>query len=178
MEKSIVNGYHELAMSCGCVYKCTGNELYKISVRDEKNYAHLIPYITNSAFACELFLKSMIPNDNQNKSKRKNRQDTKRKNNKTHGLCELFLSLDSNRQREIKDKTIEKIAISFDSSYSDKDFDSDFKMHSNSFVDWRYFFERTTNDEELKAKPQFMLCFMEALYEIAKEHYLTEDKTT
>ena len=86
---------------------------------------NFIPEIVLKAFSCELFLKSLIKNDNIKK---------------IHKLDELFECLN----KDDKD-TIRESIIQFKSqkdSYTNDNFNSDLERVANAFVDWRYFYEK------------------------------------
>ena len=86
-----------------------GNIIDKMSV---------LPAIVNTAFACELYLKSLL------------------KNTTGHKLEDLF-----NAQDDIVKQFVKETIIKNNLSYTDTLFEEKLKNISNSFVNWRYFYE-------------------------------------
>ena len=115
---------------------------------DSRNYQKgtlLIPIIVNASFACELFLKCILPDG-------------------THGheLDSLFSSLDQESQNEIMFYTVFTIRCS-NPEYSSEQFWKDLKNSSNNFVRWRYLHEGNGQ----KANLQFITTFLNVLSKIA-----------
>lgn len=75
----------------------------------------IVPIAVNSAFACELFIKSLLP-----------------KNTRGHKLNDIFNLLDINLKKEIQDLTINRMKI-FNSKYCDTNFQEDLMHNSNVF---------------------------------------------
>lgn len=92
-----------------------------------------IPIITNMAFACELFLKSLLKRDG--------------KQTRGHKLIELFEAL----KDELKDDII--------GSEESEEFKCNLSKISNLFVDWRYVYEQPLDDIEFS----FLSTFAERL---------------
>lgn len=88
-----------------------------------------IPIITNMAFACELFLKSLLKRDG--------------KQARGHKLIELFEAL----KDELKDDII--------GSEEPEEFKCNLSKISNLFVDWRYVYEQPLDDIEFSILSTF-----------------------
>ncbi|MBR4096383.1 MAG: hypothetical protein IKK42_03650 [Oscillospiraceae bacterium] len=114
--------------------------------------ALFVPIVVNSAFACELFIKSMLPT-----------------NTTGHKLNQLFNLLDSDVQEKIKNTTIDNIKKTTP-SYCRQSFQDDLDNNSNIFAEWRYFHEKNNCSANL----QFMSAFMNSIYDIA----YNENKTS
>lgn len=109
--------------------------------------ALFVPAVVNGAFACELFMKAMLP-----------------KNTRGHKLQELFNDLDTNIQDRIKNNTLVRIK-KFSESYTDVDFYTDLTHNGNIFSEWRYFHEGNVNSANFR----FISNFMKAVFDIALE---------
>lgn len=92
----------------------------------ENAIQYVPPYIVNGAFSIELALKSILC---------ENKVDYKRE----HNLYQLFRLLPNTFQNEIK-LVFEQLDLSYDMG----NFDKDFVLISDSFVEWRYAFEAGT----------------------------------
>lgn len=113
----------------------------------QKDLMLFFPVATNLAFACELFLKSMLPDGTHG-----------------HNLRELFSQLDNNLQNAIKKFTISTMQKRDKKKvYSNADFVNYISNNEMSFVEWRYFYENNAKTFNL----EFMKCFCEALLEIS-----------
>lgn len=123
------------------VKKLHHNRKNKVAQRDS---SLVIPVLTNGAFACELYIKSLLP-----------------PNTRGHELYELYNRLDD----ELKDN-IQKIHLdymqNYEPNYNLEDFYNDIQIHSNVFVTWRYFHDCDT----ASAKPPFIYIFLKALYTV------------
>ncbi len=109
-----------------------------------------VAVVVNGAFACELYLKSMLPN-----------------NIHKHRLDELYAELSVNIQNEIRNMTVKNMKkILPDKEYSSKEFDNDITNMGNSFVEWRYFYEMKSKN----TSPQFLKAFMQAITSVAVNH--------
>lgn len=106
-----------------------------------------VTVVVNCSFACELFIKSMLP-----------------KGTKGHKLDELFALLDSDIQERIRNLTICEMKRE-NSVYCSADFQRDLYDNSNKFAEWRYFHEKNTCSANL----QFVSSFVKAVFEIIKE---------
>lgn len=84
-----------------------------------ENKILLIPSIVNCAFACELYIKCILNKSNINFGKQ-------------HSLEKLFALLPENT----KNKVVKNIA--------DEDFNKNLQNISNTFIEWRYLYERDT----------------------------------
>ncbi len=100
--------------------------------------ALFVPVVVNCSFACELFLKSMLPI-----------------NTRGHKLDELFLLLDSDIQNNIKSNTVDEMK-KVKSTYSDTDFQMDLTQNNNKFAEWRYFHEGNSQSANLEFISRFM----------------------
>lgn len=90
---------------------------------DHLNSTLAVPVIVNASFACERFLKSMLPDG-------------------THGheLDKLLSKLDQENQNKIIAATGLIMKCS-NPDYTQECFWKDLKDNSNNFVSWRYFHE-------------------------------------
>lgn len=126
---------------------CISNNLTDNKITDDKKFlldaSLIIPCIINSAFACELLMKSMI-------------KDKVR----THDLKKLFELMDSDTQKIIKNKVIENMR-KFDKTYIDENFKNDLIKNSNVFIEWRYFYEK--RDDSLQVNYQFISYFLKSI---------------
>ena len=109
-----------------------------------------VSIIVNSAFASELFLKSMIPPTNIPKKY------------KGHDLEHLFNLLDDDNKAAIRDTVVHHLQR-VNSKYTNAQFSEDLHNHRDAFSKWRYFYEGN-------AKPagDFLLCFMSTTLAVAK----------
>ncbi|WP_155245009.1 hypothetical protein [Enterocloster clostridioformis] len=85
-----------------------------------------IPAIVNLSFSIELFLKSLKPDL------------------RGHKIKELFDSQDDDTKIVIK-RLVVSACNEVDSNYDENDFVDDVVKMSDSFVEWRYFFEASRN---------------------------------
>ena len=102
-----------------------------------------IPAIVNAAFACELYLKSILGT-----------------NTKEHNLAILYSQLDNEKQSRIR----QYVDKSFD-GHSIYSFDSCLKRAANVFVNWRYIYENEHSDG-------YMGCFINEYLEFFKHFVL------
>lgn len=109
--------------------------------------ALVVPIAVNGAFACELFMKSMLPNDTRG-----------------HKLEELFALLEAGLQEEIKNLTVEKMQKS-SAGYGDSNFYNDLMQNSNVFAEWRYFHEGNTNSLGF----HFILLFLRSIFDVVNK---------
>lgn len=100
--------------------------------------ALFVSVVVNCSFACELFLKSMLPQETRG-----------------HKLDELFSELDDAIQENIKMRTIDEMKKGAP-EYCDTDFQKDLTENSNKFAEWRYFHEGNAQTVNLKFISQFM----------------------
>lgn len=115
----------------------------------------VVPVIVNASFACELFLKSLLPS-----------------NTHKHNLDELFSQLNQDLQNEIMSWTSLVIKRSIP-TYNVEQFLRDLKNNSNDFAEWRYFHE----GRSLTANLHFLLTFMNTLHGIALEQKSQESSS-
>ena len=121
-----------------------------------KDISLAVPIAVNCAFACELFFKSMLPD-----------------NIKDHKLENLYNSLDELSRNAIVD-AVTKLMQRDVPNYSDIDFRSDLANNSEAFVMWRYFYESRRD----KPVPSFEARFMYNLEEALKSLALFYNNTT
>lgn len=116
---------------CEAFHRCTQGKNPAIDEFGRTKYAVVnIPAIVNAAFACELYLKSLLGKKGE------------------HNLKNLFELLDTDKQEQIRsyvDKKFDKHCI-----YS---FDFCLKRAANVFIEWRYIYEENHTDG-------FMGCFI------------------
>ena len=103
-----------------------------------------IAAMTNIAFSCEMYLKTLYYIENK-------------KYKKGHKLNELFNSL----SEELKSRIIEKM------SYDKLDFQAKLISHSNAFEKWRYYHEWTKTSETIDFS--FLEDFANSLFRICDE---------
>lgn len=154
--------YDELAMNNGVIFQHTYDILNKkmhqgiINLKNGSKGADgtatldaslFVSIVVNCSFACELFLKSMLPQDTRG-----------------HTLDELFASLDNAIQENIKIRTIYEMG-KITSGYRDTDFQKDLTQNSNQFVEWRYFHEGNTQAANL----EFISRFMKSIFSVVNE---------
>lgn len=115
----------------------------------------VVPIIVNASFACELFLKSMLPDG-------------------THGheLDKLFSSLNQDCQAEIMTYTGVIMKLS-NPDYMPEQFWRDLRSSSNNFVEWRYFYEGNSQ----KANLQFITTFLDVLTQMASRRKAQKDSS-
>ena len=134
--------YDEMSLNNGAIFMEAADILYAqmqlaiLSIKTKSNIqndranlraALFVPAIVNRAFACELFMKSMLP-----------------KNTRGHKLQDLFDALDADIQNEIRNKTVEEMK-QISKSYGDIEFQNDIITNGNIFAEWRYFHEGNVN---------------------------------
>jgi len=151
--------YDEIAMNNGVIFQRTYDILNDKMQQGIKNMvqgnsgkdgkatldaALFVSVVVNCSFACELFLKSMLP-----------------KNTRGHKLDELFVLLDSDIQNRIKNNTIDKMKI-IKTTYNETDFQADLASNSNKFAEWRYFHEGNSQTANL----EFISCFMKSIFAV------------
>lgn len=101
-----------------------------------------IPSIVNKAFACELYLKSLLSNGNSQ--------------TKGHNLYELFVDLPQN----LKDSIINSADFC-----GDDEFMSQLEIHKQTFQDWRYLFEH----KSVQVNLTFIDKLAETLHDLAEQ---------
>lgn len=128
-------------------YRCTQGKNSTIDEFGRAKYSAInIPAIVNAAFACELYLKSML-----NKKKG------------VHNLKALFKLLDTDIQEQIKsyvDKKLNKHC-----SYS---FDICLERAAKVFIEWRYIYEGYHTDGSMGCFINEYLMFFDSFTEILK----------
>ena len=110
---------------------------------NEKNLALIIPVAVNCAFACELFLNSMLP-----------------EGTKGHELKELFNSLEPSLKNDIESIVVHILNDTNQDNYSIDNFKHHLNISSNAFTEWRYCHEKT---EAISFGVQFMYIFKQCL---------------
>lgn len=123
--------------------------------QNRQNCKLVVPIIVNASFACELFLKSVLPDDTHG-----------------HALKELFDCLDQKGQDEIIEYTESAMKRS-NSNYTKEQFSKDLNDSSKYFVSWRYFHE----GHSVKADLQFIINFLDALAQTASKRKAQEDSS-
>ncbi len=132
-------------MQLGIINKATGNN--GTNNKANLDAALFVPTVVNCAFACELFMKSMLP-----------------QNTRGHKLNDLFASLDGDIQERIRNNTIGKMNNSTQ-TYSEVDFQSDLTNNGNIFAEWRYFHEGNSNTVNY----QFITNLMKSTFDVVLE---------
>lgn len=148
--------YNEGALNNGCVFERAFDILYHQMNEgiqglltsnpgiNKLDAALIVPVLTNGAFACELYIKAMLPEGTTG-----------------HDLEELFTNLEERIQKNVSRLTIEKID---NPQYSEEEFWEDLHTGRNIFPEWRYFHE--SNGQ--KGPIRFLSCFIKALLEVGK----------
>ncbi len=149
--------YDETAFSNARIFNHAFEILYKRLEKGAKKLQHdrknkgaqldsflVVPVLTNGAFACELYIKSLLP-----------------PNTRGHELYDLYNRLDDKLKDNIQKMHLEYMR-NYEPNYSLEDFYDDLQIHSNVFVTWRYFHECDT----ASAKPPFIYIFLKALYTV------------
>ncbi len=154
--------YDEISMNNGVIFQHAYDILNKKMHQGITNITHgssgtdgkatldaalLVTVVVNCAFACELYMKSMLPKDARG-----------------HKLDDLFALLDNDIQRRIRSITIDEMKKS-DPAYCDTDFQTNLIHHNNIFPEWRYFHEGNCNSINL----QFISAFMNAVFSVVNE---------
>lgn len=119
------------------------------------NQSLVVPVIVNASFACELFLKSLLPS-----------------NTHGHKLDELFSQLNQDLQNKIMGWTGLTLKCSND-DYNMEQFQQDLKNNSNDFAEWRYFHEGHSQ----RANLHFLLTFLNVLNRVALEQKSQENSS-
>ena len=108
---------------------CKAGVEYKENKIGEKLFSqHVIPQITLMAFSCELALKSLMS---------KNKKSFK----SIHNLSKLYKLIANNDKFHISRRVIEKMK-NYNSDYDNQCFLDNLEETANTFVDWRYFYEK------------------------------------
>lgn len=152
--------YDEMSLNNGAIFMEAADILYsqmqlailsikaqgsQSSDRTNLKAALFVPAIVNRAFACELFMKAMLP-----------------KNTRGHKLQDLFDALDTNIQNEIRSKTVGEMK-QISKSYGDVEFQNDLITNGNIFAEWRYFHEGNVNS----VNPSFVLKLTKITLDVA-----------
>ena len=128
-----------------CVFADCADFCFQYKKGDWAEYlqtGYYIPQITNAAFACELFLKSIL-------------RKRKVSYNNTHALKGLFLLLPD----DIKQRIEKTLKITFGESLIDQ-FDEEYmEAISNEFQEWRYAFEKAV----ISCPLDFLMAFLNVL---------------
>ncbi len=108
--------------------------------------ALVVPVLTIGSFACELYMKSLLP-----------------PNKKGHELHHLYNQLDEEAKRNILNIHLEFMRNS-KPDYSLKEFNSDLRKHRNIFRKWRYFPEHETGTADIS----FIYILLKALNTVCR----------
>lgn len=160
--------YDETALSNAVIFNHAFDILYKQFEDGSKNLiqdfqnkkakldaALIVPVLTNGAFACELYIKSLLP-----------------PNTRKHKLYELYNELSDELKEQIQNLHVEFMKNS-SSNYTTDDFYSDLQRHSNVFVTWRYFHEGDTTSAQIP----FMCIFLKTLNAVCRVERVRKDNT-
>ncbi len=110
-----------------------------------------VPLIVNGTFACELFLKSLLPQETGESCE--------------HDLKKLYTSPDM--KQNIKDgiaNCVVTIMQNFKHDYDARQFHTDIKKNKDNYDNWRYFHEN--KKESIKADFLFIHYLMQVLFDI------------
>lgn len=155
-----------------CILGFCGGEFYDLDMIGEKeidrkdiNEGIKIPQMVLQAFAAELYLKSLLFNDNTQV--------------RGHELYDLFSQLNANIRHEIINDTIKWITNLYpERKITEQEFEIYLIEISKVFVDWRYVYEKESIDIDI----QFFDAFIKAclskyevkitsiIYELFKRH--------
>lgn len=144
-DKTILGSAISFIHSCKILEERMNNA---INTNNKTDLSLIAPIAVNASFACELLIKSML-NNNVNK----------------HDLDFLFKKLELKIQQEVKD-SLKKEIINKQQNYSDSDFLQFLSNNKDTFCNWRYFYEGKTNKVDI----QFLLSFMDSLFNVAKKY--------
>lgn len=151
--------YDDIALNSGVIFMHTVDVLKEkangVNIKPENGIISIspldlalnVPIIVNSALACELIIKSMLP----------------KKPQKEHNHKNLFEKLDYDIQEKVRNLTIKKMQKT-NTLYAAEDFNCDLNQNKLNFFEWRYFHEGISHT----ANFLFIENFMNALFEIAK----------
>ncbi len=154
--------YDEIALNNGVIFQHTYdilNAKMRQGIMNMKNGSNgidgkaaldaalFVSVVVNCSFACELFLKAMLPKDT-----------------KGHKLDELFALLDNDIQDNIRNNTIDKMKV-VTPTYCHTDFQKDLEHNNNKFAEWRYFHEGNSQSVNL----EFISQFMKAVFDVVNE---------
>ena len=154
--------YDDIALNNGVIFQHTYdilNEKMRQGIMNVKNGSNgtdgkavldaalFVSVVVNCSFACELFLKSMLPKDTRG-----------------HKLDELFALLDSDIQDNLRSNTIDEMK-NITPAYCDTDFQNDLEQNNNKFAEWRYFHEGNSQSANL----EFISRFMKAVFSVVDE---------
>ena len=107
----------------------------------------LVPVVVNGSLACELFMKSMLPQGTRG-----------------HKLEELFALLDNALQEKIKQFTIAEMKKG-NAAYSETEFQNDLDGNNDVFIEWRYFHEGNSHSVNY----QFVGAFLKSIFAVVDE---------
>lgn len=144
----------KLARECAITYMNVGEELYRKACEAEANDVtkYAIPAMTNTSFACEIFMKEMLRGD------------------EGHNLKELFEKLPKECSDWVRQAVIREICCNSDGGYGEDDFNDELELAQSTFVTCRYFYE-AREGEGKHAQVGFVIVLARNLY-----HYLTFEK--
>lgn len=138
--------YNTEAFAVGdCFYRVACDCVPDDFLDNEEDDGHwFLPHIVNLAFACELFLKSLLYKGNHAV--------------RGHNLESLFLQLDEDIKEQI---------VNSKSFKGDEQFLSKIHKISNCFCDWRYYFEHRNS---IEVDVVFLEELADELSAVAEEH--------
>lgn len=140
MKNEILNN----AISFDYAYSILHNTIQNVAKNsNEKGLILTIPVAVNCAFACELFLKSMLP-----------------EGTKGHELKDLFDNLEPSLKNSIESVVILILNDLNKNNYSINNFENDLSVNSNVFNEWRYCHEKM---KDISFGVQFMYVFEQIL---------------
>ena len=139
--------------STGCEFSNCADLCYNMQIES----LCVIPVIVNAAFACEIFLKLLL---------RQNQVEY----NRVHKLKDLFDILPDNIRENIKTATIEKYG-QWKNIWNIELLDN----ISNAFYEWRYNYEHDwSKSAVMKIETGFLMAFKDSLKEQFKDTYFYE----
>lgn len=143
-EKAIING--ESFLNAFRVLNAIVSATTKLKQGFPLTASLTIPAIVNIAFACELFMKSLLPEKMHG-----------------HNLDKLFKKLDSDIQAEIISNVVAEMKKSHP-VYEQENFEENLIQNATAFEKWRYFHESS----HLAANIAFLSLFADELHRVAK----------
>lgn len=149
------------------IYKET-KKLIEESLQHEQYADYMPSTITNACFAAELYLKMICAvNDWEKTEREKGNTEFEIKYPGGHHLHDdLYMNLDEETKNRIKEN--------LPSDMTEEEFLEKLKIHDNSFVDWRYYYEK----DELKGNLQFLGILLNILLNICTEYLLVYQQKT
>ena len=118
--KNIINMYTTARQ-----FKNAINDNEKIVLKTDRVINKVYPYIVNKSFACEIYLKLIIKNNDESY-------------NKIHTLKDLYIK--SNIKKDFEKYIMDNV-LKNNINYDLEKLNNDLQSISNAFVEWRYIFE-------------------------------------